>query len=112
MKQINEMTDKELMGYYEATDAALEETDACKAMIKDEFMDRLDEQKVNSKIIGDWSVTKITKNKITASLEKAREFGCVKTEEKVDSPKANRMIKAGVELPHEVYSYLLAKKLI
>lgn len=100
------MTDEQLVEFYWATVEAEdklalkeEEIKAQKSEIKALFADRIQASKRDGAMIGDTSITVYTKvysNKVT--LEIARNLGATKTEEKVDSAKIGKLVKAGANV--------------
>jgi len=78
-KQPAEMTDEELVERHEELRFMLEELDAEAKIIREEFGDRLDNEHIDGKLVGDYNVSR---KKMTTfpdfPIEKAREFGAIK----------------------------------
>lgn len=67
-------------------------------MIRSEILARLDEQNITGELIGEYEVAKRTRINIKVDIEKARELGATKTEEKVDNAKIKNIYKSGVKI--------------
>jgi hypothetical protein len=83
-----------------------EELDAKKKVLAEELLSRM---KNDSELVGNYIVTKVKRYKFDMDLNKARDLGIVKIEEKIDQAKAKQLFFKGVEIVHIVTMYPLVK---
>jgi len=92
-----EMTDEELVERHEVLKFQLEELDAEAKIIREEFGDRLANEHLDAKIVGDFNVGKTTMVRFSDTpLEVAKEYGA--TKEVIDEPMLRKLYKAGTPI--------------
>lgn len=77
-----------------------EELEAAISVIKDEMITRLDAEKVKGKVVGGYSVTKVTRVNFRPTIEQARELAATKIVESLDTAALKRLHDEGVEIPN------------
>ena len=77
-----------------------EEIEASMTVIKDEMVNRLDAENVKGKIVGDYSVSKVTRLNFRPTIDQARELAATKTVESIDTQALKRLHDSGVEIPN------------
>ena len=103
-------TKEELINKLEELNIANEDLMASMVMIREEVMARLDEEKKDGEIIGDFSVTKTKRVTFKTSIEQAEELGAVK--KAVDTTKLKKLYDKGIKIPEtNVTIYLSVRKL-
>lgn len=103
-------TKEELINKLEELNIANEDLMASMVMIREEVMARLDEEKKDGEIIGDFSVTKTKRVTFKTSIEQAEELGAVK--KAVDTTKLKKLYDKGIKIPEtNVTVYLSVRKL-
>ena len=89
---------------------ANEETMACLVMIREELLNRLEEEKKDGERIGEYSVTKAKRISFKTSFEEAKDLGAVK--EAVDTGKLRVLHNKGVKVPGtSITIYLSVRRL-
>ena len=89
---------------------ANEETMACLVMIREELLNRLEEEKKDGERIGEYSVTKAKRISFKTSFEEAKDLGAVK--EAVDTGKLRVLHNKGVKVPGtSITVYLSVRRL-
>ena len=89
---------------------ANEETMACLVMIREELLNRLEEEKKDGERIGEYSVTKAKRISFKTSFEEAKDLGAVK--EAVDTGKLRVLHNKGVKVPGtSITTYLSVRRL-
>lgn len=83
-----------------------EELSAKKKVLSEEILNRV---KNDSELIGNYIVTKVKRYRFDIDLNKARDLGILKVEEKIDQAKAKQLFFKGVKLVHIVTMYPLVK---
>lgn len=96
---LNKLSNAELAEYYENLSSQEEEIVAAKVEVRVETLKRL---KKDAEIWGNFSVSKRRNYTFTATIEQAREFGCVVTKEALDSIKLKKLYLSGANVPGEV----------
>ena len=88
---------EKLINKLEELNIANEDTMASMVMIRTEIMARLDEEKKDGELIGDYSVSKSKRVTFKTSIEQAEELGAIK--KAVDTTKLKKLHDKGVEIP-------------
>lgn len=100
----------ELVENYAKLQYQKEEVEAAEKMIKEALMEHLDKMKIDSQLVGDWSISRARRVSFKTELEMARSLGAIK--EAIDEPKLRQLDKAGVEIPGKnVTVYLLIRNI-
>ena len=87
-----------------------EQVMASMVMIREEILARLEEEKKDGELIGEYSVTKAKRVNFKTSLEEAQEFGAVK--QSVDTTVLKRLYDKGVKVPGvSITTYLSVRRL-
>jgi len=87
-----------------------EDNMTCMVMIREELLHRLEEEKKDGELIGEYSVTKASRINFKTTLEQAKEFGAVK--EAVDTTALRRLHQKGIKVPGtEITVYLSVRRL-
>lgn len=94
--QITTMNKLSLANWYERVSQEIEDLEAEQSVIKEELASRMD---TDSEEIGEYLCLFMNKNEYPElSLEKARELGLTKVEEKINTPLVTKAYKNGVDL--------------
>lgn len=100
-----------LLAYREKLNAQKEEAEAGLSVINSELLVKLKEEKINGKVVGDWSISKATRITYDISLPEAEQYGAVKRS--VDQTILKQLAKSGVEIPNEKKTeYVLVKEVV
>lgn len=100
---------EELLAYREKLNAQKEEAEAGLSVINTELLAKLKEEKINGKVVGDFSISKATRITYDISLPEAEQYGAVKRS--VDQTILKQLAKSGVEIPNEKRTeYVLVKE--
>lgn len=107
---LDELTDEQLLDKLEQVNYQIEELDAEAKIIREIFMERLEGAGIDSKIVGDWSISKVTMVKFPGvTLEIAKTLGAIK--EAIDTDILKKLHKQNVVLPGvEIVSYTRVSK--
>jgi len=71
---------------------------ASMVMIRQEILTRLEEEKKDGELVGEYELSKRVRINIKTPIEKARELGATKEEEVIDRPKLTSLHKFGVKI--------------
>lgn len=74
-----------------------EEIVASLVMIRQELLDRLEEEKKDGELIGEFSVTKAKRVNFKTTLEQAQELGAIK--QAVDTSALRKLYNKGIKVP-------------
>ena len=96
-KPLSELTWDELLVKREALLQFIENLEAAKAALSEEFMARLQQEKISGKVVGNWSISKATRITFKLTVDQAREFGAVK--ESVDQTVLKNAYFNGAQVP-------------
>ncbi len=99
-EQLQQADIANLLNNYLQIGQQIEDLTASLSVIKDEMIARLDAESVKGKIVGDYSVTKVTRFNFRPTIEQARELAATKTVEQIDSQALKRLHDQGVEIPN------------
>ena len=89
-----------------------EQTMAGMVMIREELLARLDEEKKDGELVGEYSITKAIRITFKTTLEQAAELGAVVKTSKVDTTMLRKMHDSGVKVPGvDVKTYLSVRRL-
>lgn len=100
---INELTWEQLMNRRETTEAVLDNLKAEMQVISDECLYRLQEEKTNGKIVGDYTISKKKDYSFSDTpLEWAKEMGAVS--ETKDRTKLRALYEKGIQVPGAKFS--------
>lgn len=94
---VSEITWEELLQYREKMSVAKEAMEAALKVISDECLERLNKEKLNGKLVGNFTVTKISKMSFDTSLESAQELGATKMV--VDQGALKKLFLEGIPVP-------------
>lgn len=94
---VSKMSWENLLARREAVIQVLENLEAEKQILSDEFLARLQEEKISGKVIGNWSISKATRYGFDTTLEQAQELGAVKTV--VDQMALKKLFQKGIDIP-------------
>jgi hypothetical protein len=87
-----------------------EQTMASMVMIREELLHRLEEEKKDGEIIGEYSVTKAKRVNFKTSIEQAQELGAIK--QAVDTGVLRKLYNKGIKVPGvEITTYLSVRRL-
>jgi hypothetical protein len=87
-----------------------EQVMASMVMIRTEILARLEEEKKDGEIIGEYSVTKAKRINFKTSLEEAQELGAIK--QAIDTSILRKLYNKGIKVPGtEITSYLSVRRL-
>lgn len=100
MEDLQKLSLDELLEGYLKGIAALEELEASISVVRSEMANRLDAEKIKGTIVGEYSITKVTRVNFRPSLEQARELAATKTVETIDTQALKRLHDSGVEIPN------------
>lgn len=104
------LSKEDLIKKLEEFNIANEEVMANLVMIREELMARLDDEKKDGELIGDYSVSKTKRVTFKTSVEQAEELGAVK--KAVDTTKLKKLHDKGIEVPGtNITVYLSIRKL-
>lgn len=67
-------------------------------MIRQELLDRLEEEHKDGELLGEYEISKRTRVNIKTPIEVARELGATKQEETVDNTKIKKLYTSGVKV--------------
>lgn len=98
-KQISELTWEELLARREVVMSNLEEIEAEKKVLSDEFLHRLEEEKISGKVVGNWSISKATRYVFDTTIEEAKALGAVIQKEVLDSAMLKNLVQKGIQVP-------------
>lgn len=103
--------DKEILIHaLETTNTAYDEIMATLVMIREELMHRLNEEKKDGEVIGDYQISKRKRISFKTKLEEAEEFGAVK--QAPDTKKLRALYNKGIKIPGvNVTEYLSVRRL-
>lgn len=105
------ITWQELLVTREKAVLAKEELEASIKVINDEMLERLKEEKINGKVIDNYSISKATRYSFDVDLKKAKELGAVK--EMVDQALLKQMYFKGVKFDGiKTTEYILVREVI
>lgn len=109
VQALTEVSYEELLTKRERLSHTKEEIEAALSEISFILLDRLNEEKVHGKIIGEWSLSKATRYSFTTPLDKAKEIGAIK--ETIDQTKLKAAFQKGIIPESEVKrtEYLLVR---
>ncbi len=95
---ISELTWDQLLARREAVIALQEELEAELSVVKDEIVARLDEEKINGKIVGDKNIS--VRTVYSTDKETAKELGAitVSTSERVNTTIIKELFQKGIEI--------------
>lgn len=93
----SEMSDEELVSEMEHVNTLIEQLQAGVMIFKEELQNRLEADKVNGRIIGNKTVTIVSRVSFATTLEQAREFNAIA--EAVDTKMLKKMHDNGVPIP-------------
>lgn len=93
------MTEEDLIVRFDNIGYQEEELGAEKAIIRQELAARLKGQKLDSKIVGEYSLTLYSATRFKTTVAQARDLGATVTEEKVDLTALKKLYKAGAKVP-------------
>ena len=96
-KPISELAWEELLDRREVVNELKENLEAELKVLSEEFLLRLQEEKVNGKIVNNWAISKATRYGFDTTLEQAQELGAVKTV--VDSAALKALHTKGILVP-------------
>jgi hypothetical protein len=91
---LSQSTWEELLKLREKLSFALENAEAGLKEISAIMLEMLQKEKINGKIVGDWSISKATRLSFTTPIEKAQELGAVKTS--IDQAKLKALFQKGI----------------
>lgn len=107
---ISETTWDDLLLAREKAVIVKEEMEASLAVISEEMLHRLAEEKINGKIVGGWSISKATRYSFDTDLKTAKEYGA--TKEVIDNSKLKELHLKGIEIPGTKKSeYVMVKEI-
>ena len=91
-------------------DQQIEELEASISVINAEMIARLDEAQEKAKVVGDYTVTKVTRLNFKPTIDQARELAATKTVEQIDTQALKRLHESGVEIPNtSVTTFVMVK---
>lgn len=96
-QQLSQLSWEELLTKREKLLAAIEELEAEKSVLSDEFLTRLKDENISGKVIGNWSISKATRISFAVTIDQAREFGAVK--EAIDQAILKKQYLQGANVP-------------
>lgn len=103
---LEKLTIEEIVEEFDNIRYQEEELSAKKKILSEEILKRV---KNDSELVGRYIVTKVKRYKFDMDLNKAKDLGIVKVEEKIDQAKAKQLFFKGVEIVHSVTIYPLVK---
>lgn len=110
-EDLQNFSKEELINKLDELNIANEDLMASMVMIRTEIMARLDDEKKDGELIGDYSVSKTKRVTFKTSVEQAEELGAVK--KAVDTTKLKKLYDKGVEVPGtNITVYLSIRKII
>ncbi len=110
--EILEMSLEDLVELYVNTREQEEEVAAQKTAVKTEIIERLKKAKLDGTQVGDYAVTKFRMITFQTTLEDAKKYGAVKTEEKPDTTILRKLFDKGETIPGAIEREELRVKLI
>lgn len=112
MEDLTKYSLDQLLESYLKALAAQEELEASISVIKNEMIQRLDEENLKGTIVGDYSVSKVIRVNFRPTLEQAKELAAIKTVETIDTQALKRLHDSGVEIPNTTTTtFVLVKPL-
>lgn len=109
-EDLQNFTKEKLIEKLEELNITNEEVMANMVMIREEMLHRLDEEKKDGEIIGEFSVTKTKRVTFKTSIEQAEELGAVK--KAVDTTKLKKLYDKGIKIPEtNITVYLSVRRL-
>jgi hypothetical protein len=92
------LSKKKLIDKLQEFNIAYDEAMEVLVMIRSEIMARLDEENITGELIGEYEISKRTRVNIKVPIEKAKELGATKMEERVDDAKIKSLYASGVKI--------------
>lgn len=103
-----DMANEEILVEVERLDYKIEELEAAKAIFKEELLGRLNAEKVNAIIVGDKSVSKVSRIVVKTPFSYAEQVGATKMV--IDTDALKKLHFQGVKVPDiEKVEYVLIK---
>jgi len=104
------LSKEELVNKLQEFNLKEEETMASMVMIREEILHRLDDEKKDGELVGEYSLTKAKRVSFKTTLDQAQEFGAVK--QAVDSGVLRKLYNKGIKIPGvEISTYLSVRRL-
>lgn len=103
---------EELLDSYLKAMHEQEQLEAAISVIKDEMIQRLDSEKVKGKVVGEYTVTKVTRVNFKPTIEQARELAATKTVESIDTQALKRLHDQGIEIPNTTTTSFVMVKIL
>lgn len=97
--EILEMSLEDLVTLYVDTREQEEDIAAQKTAVKQEIIERLKKAKLDGTQVGNYAVTKFKMITFATTLEDAKKYGAVKTEEKPDTTILRKLFDKGEKIP-------------
>lgn len=99
-EDIPEATIEKLLEARLKADQQIEELQASISVINTEMIARLDVAGEKAKVVGDYTVSKVTRLNFKPTIDQARELAATKMVEQVDTQALRRLHDTGVEIPN------------
>lgn len=98
-KAFSEMTWEELLIRREALNGVIENLEAEKKILSDEFLYRLNEEKISGKVVGNWSISKSTRYSFDTTVDQAKELGAAEQKWVIDTATLKQLVQKGTQVP-------------
>lgn len=109
-EELQKLSKERLVQILENNNIASDQLMAEMVIIREEILHRLEEEKKDGELIGEYSVTKAKRINFKTSLEEAEEFGAVK--KAVDTAVLKKLHDKGVKVPGvNITIYLSVRRL-
>lgn len=107
-----EISMEELLESYLKAIQEQENLDASIHVLRTEMQQRLDAEGIKGKVVGDYSVTKVTRTNFKPTLQQAKELTATKIVEQIDTAALKRLHEQGIEIPNTTTtSFVMVKRL-
>lgn len=109
-EELEKASKEALVAHLEALNITNEQIMAEMVMIRFELLSRLEEEKKDGELVGEYSLTKTKRVNFKTSLEEAQELGAVK--QAVDTGVLKKLYNKGIKVPGvEITTYLSVRRL-
>ena len=109
-EDLQKLSKEKLVEKLERLNIKSEDVMASLVMIREELLARLEEEKKDGEIVGEYSITKAKRVSFKTSLEKAQELGAIK--KTVDSNALRKLYNKGIKIPGtQITIYLSVRRL-
>ena len=105
-----DLSKEELVNKLQEFNLQEEQVMASMVMIREELLNRLEDDKKDGELVGEFSITKAKRVSFKTTIEQAQEFGAVK--QAVDSGVLRKLYNKGIKIPGvEITTYLSVRRL-